>query len=82
MLVLASQGGGHAVVAGAGRNRQYLAERGNVEIHGDFCGQRYEFDAVGLRPAFTPAHIATGARRRSSPSLNWNRPVGLAIRRA
>ncbi len=38
-----------------------LAERGNVEIHCDFCGQRYEFDAVDCAQLFTPAHIATGA---------------------
>jgi molecular chaperone Hsp33 len=38
-----------------------VAERGNAEIHCDFCGQRYEFDAVDCAQLFTPAHIATGA---------------------
>ncbi|CAG9165812.1 33 kDa chaperonin [Cupriavidus laharis] len=38
-----------------------VAERGNVEIHCDFCGQRYEFDAVDCAQLFTHAHVATGA---------------------
>ncbi|WP_011297276.1 Hsp33 family molecular chaperone HslO [Cupriavidus necator] len=38
-----------------------VAERGHVEIHCDFCGQRYEFDAVDCAQLFTPAHVATGA---------------------
>jgi molecular chaperone Hsp33 len=38
-----------------------VAERGNVEIHCDFCGLRYEFDAVDCAQLFTPAHVATGA---------------------
>ncbi len=38
-----------------------LEERGNVEIHCDFCGQRYEFDPVDCAQLFTTAHVATGA---------------------
>ncbi|CAG2143772.1 33 kDa chaperonin [Cupriavidus yeoncheonensis] len=38
-----------------------VSERGNVEIHCDFCGQRYEFDAVDCAQLFTPSHVATGA---------------------
>jgi len=37
-----------------------VAERGNVEIHCDFCGQRYEFDPVDCAQLFAP-HVATGA---------------------
>lgn len=38
-----------------------IEERGNVEIHCDFCGQRYEFDPVDCAQLFTAAHVATGA---------------------
>ncbi|MNN01689.1 33 kDa chaperonin [compost metagenome] len=38
-----------------------IAERGNVEIHCDFCGQRYEFDPVDCAQLFSATHIATGA---------------------
>jgi molecular chaperone Hsp33 len=31
-----------------------VAERGNVEIACEFCGQRYEFDAVDVGQLFTP----------------------------
>lgn len=37
-----------------------IAERGHVEIHCDFCGQRYEFDPVDSAQLFT-APVATGA---------------------
>ncbi len=37
-----------------------IAERGEVEIHCDFCGQRYAFDPVDAAQLFT-APVATGA---------------------
>ncbi|WP_019448529.1 Hsp33 family molecular chaperone HslO [Cupriavidus sp. BIS7] len=37
-----------------------IAERGDVEIHCDFCGQRYTFDPVDAAQLFTAA-VATGA---------------------
>jgi len=37
-----------------------IEERGHVEIHCDFCGQRYEFDPVDSAQLFT-APVATGA---------------------
>ena len=37
-----------------------IAERGDVEIHCDFCGQRYTFDPVDAAQLFT-APVATGA---------------------
>ena len=36
------------------------AERGDVEIHCDFCGQRYVFDPVDAAQLFT-VPVATGA---------------------
>ncbi|SPC05799.1 Hsp33 family molecular chaperone HslO [Cupriavidus taiwanensis] len=38
-----------------------IAERGHVEIHCDFCGQRYEFDPVDCAQLFSPTPVATGA---------------------
>ncbi|MDT6962979.1 Hsp33 family molecular chaperone HslO [Cupriavidus sp. SZY C1] len=37
-----------------------IAERGEVEIHCDFCGQRYAFDPVDAAQLFT-SPVATGA---------------------
>jgi molecular chaperone Hsp33 len=37
-----------------------IAERGEVEIHCDFCGQQYAFDPVDCAQLFT-SHVATGA---------------------
>jgi molecular chaperone Hsp33 len=31
-----------------------LAERGNIEIGCDFCGQQYHFDVVDVGELFTP----------------------------
>ncbi|SPR96153.1 Hsp33 family molecular chaperone HslO [Cupriavidus taiwanensis] len=38
-----------------------IAERGQVEIHCDFCGQRYEFDPVDCAQLFSATPVATGA---------------------
>ncbi|WP_454720732.1 MULTISPECIES: Hsp33 family molecular chaperone HslO [Cupriavidus] len=38
-----------------------LEERGNVEIHCDFCGQQYHFDPVDCAQLFTPVPVATSA---------------------
>lgn len=38
-----------------------LEERGDVEIHCDFCGQGYHFDPVDCAQLFVPVTVATGA---------------------
>ena len=44
------------MLGGLGREEadSILAERGNIEIGCDFCGQQYHFDAVDVGELFTP----------------------------
>jgi molecular chaperone Hsp33 len=44
------------MLTGLGREEadSILAERGDVEIGCDFCGQQYRFDAVDVGEMFTP----------------------------
>lgn len=37
-----------------------IAERGHVEIHCDFCNQRYEFDPVDVAQLFSTPELAAG----------------------
>jgi molecular chaperone Hsp33 len=43
--------------------RAALAE-GQVEIHCEFCGQRYMFDAVGIEELFALPSVGTQAPER------------------
>ena len=45
----------HAARPGPRRDRRLIAERGQVEVGCDFCGQQYRFDAVDVGELFTPA---------------------------
>ena len=48
---------------GAGEVRGIIAERGEVEVGCEFCGQQYRFDAVDAAQIFTgPAELAPGAK--------------------
>lgn len=50
---------------GASEVESILAERGNVEVGCDFCGQQYQFDAVDAAQVFVlPAQVVAGS---SSP---------------
>ena len=44
------------MLTGLGReeSESILAERGDIEIACDFCGQQYHFDAVDVGEMFTP----------------------------
>lgn len=41
-----------------------LAERGSIEIHCEFCNQRYEFDSIDAAQLFTDSIPATGSETR------------------
>ena len=51
-----SVGRGRAWLSGLGREESdsLIAERGEVEISCEFCGQQYRFDAVDVGELFTP----------------------------
>ena len=40
---------------GAQDAQSILAERGNIEVGCDFCGQQYQFDAVDAAQVFMPS---------------------------
>lgn len=35
-----------------------LAERGHVEIHCEYCNQRYDFDPIDVAQLFSPTIVA------------------------
>jgi molecular chaperone Hsp33 len=37
-----------------------IVERGHVEIHCEFCNQRYEFDPVDVAQLFAAPELGTG----------------------
>jgi molecular chaperone Hsp33 len=37
-----------------------IEERGHVEIHCEFCNQRYEFDPVDVQQLFTITELSQG----------------------
>jgi molecular chaperone Hsp33 len=37
-----------------------IAERGNVEVHCEFCNQRYDFDSVDVAQLFVAKELSQG----------------------